>query len=103
NMLLEVKSPYLADLVAGAVAPHWQWAAVYLNTIVQAYITNVVRSASLPKTYRDLLSPEWRGKLGIEAEDFDWFAQVVLDLGEVEGLKLFRDIVAGNGISVRKG
>jgi iron(III) transport system substrate-binding protein len=103
NMLLEVKSPYLADLIPEAIAPHRQWVAVYLSTIVQAYNTNLIPAESLPKTYHDLLRPQWHGKLGIEAEDFDWFAQVVLDLGEAQGLKLFRDIVAANGISVRKG
>ena len=61
------------------------------------------RRTTCPKSYRDLLKPEWKGKLGIESEDFDWFAQVVMDLGEARGLQLFRDIVAANGISVRKG
>src|SRR5438067_6311238 len=39
----------------------------------------------------------------MEAEDSDWFGAVVSALGEERGLKLFRDIVAANGISVRKG
>jgi len=103
NLLLEIRSPALADLVPGAIAPHRQWAAVYLSTIVQAYNTNLVKAESVPKTYWDLAKPEWRGKLGIEAEDYDWFAQVVIDLGEAQGLALFREIVARNGISVRKG
>jgi ABC-type Fe3+ transport system substrate-binding protein len=103
NLLQEVKSPYLADLIPESIAPHRQWSSVYLNTIVQAYNTNLIKKESLPKTYSDLLDPKWKGKLGIEAEDFDWFAQAVLELGEERGLKLFRDIVATNGISVRKG
>ncbi len=103
KLLTEVKSPYLADFIPGSIAPHREWASVYLNTIVQAYNTDLVKKESLPKTYRDLLKPEWKGKLGIEAEDFDWFAQVVHGLGEAEGLQLFREIVASNGISVRKG
>jgi iron(III) transport system substrate-binding protein len=103
KLLTEVKSPYLADLIPESIAPHREWASVYLNTIVQAYNTNVVNKESLPKTYHDLLKPQWKGRLGIEAEDFDWFAQVVLNLGEAQGLKLFRDIVARNGLSVRKG
>ncbi len=103
NLLQEVKSPYLADLIPESIAPHRQWATVYLNTIVQVYNTNLIKKESVPKTYRDLLDPKWKGKLGIEAEDFDWFAQAVLELGEEQGLALFRDIVARNGISVRKG
>jgi iron(III) transport system substrate-binding protein len=103
KLLTEVKSPFLADLVQGAVAPHREWASVYLATFVQAYNTNLVKKDELPKTYRDLLNPRWKGRLAVEAEDYDWFAQVVLGLGETQGLKLFRDIVATNGISVRRG
>ena len=102
NLLQEVRSPYLSGIIPEAIAPHRQWVAVYLSTIVQAYNTDLVRADSLPKTYYDLLRPQWKDKLGIEAEDFDWLAQVVMDMGE-EGLRLFRDIVASNGISVRKG
>jgi len=103
SLLQEVKSPNFADLIPEAIAPHRQWAAVYLNTIVQAYNTYLIQKENLPKSYRDLLKPEWKGKLGIESEDFDWFAQVVTDLGEAHGVQLFREIVATNGVSVRKG
>ena len=103
KLLTEVKSPLLADLIPGSIAPHREWASVYLNTFVQAYNTKLVNKDELPKTYRDLLNPRWKGRLAVEAEDYDWFAQVVLGLGEAQGLKLFRDIVATNGISVRRG
>ena len=103
DLLQEVRSPLLADLVPEALSPHGQWTAVFLNTIVQAYNVNAVAKERLPTTWKDLLRPEWRDRLAIEAEDYDWFAQVVMDLGEVQGLRLFREIVATNGISVRKG
>src|SRR6266511_745936 len=103
NLLREVKSPYLAGIIPEAIAPHRQWVAVYLSMFVQAYNTDLIRKDSLPKTFYDLLRPEWKDRLGIEAEDYDWFARVVMDLGEAQGLRLFRDIVASNGISVRKG
>ncbi len=103
NLLQEVKSPELAELIPVAIPPHRQWVAIYLNTVVQAYNTALVRQDTLPKTYRDLLEPQWKGRLGIEAEDFDWFAQVVTRIGEAQGLRLFRELVAGNGVSVRKG
>jgi iron(III) transport system substrate-binding protein len=103
KLLTEVKSPLLADLVPGSVAPNRQWASVYLNTFVQAYNTNLVRKDELPKSFRDLTHPRWKGRLAVEAEDYDWFAQVVIGLGEAQGLNLFREIVATNGISVRRG
>ena len=71
SLLQEVKSPYLSDLIEQAIAPHRQWVAVYLSLFVQAYNTNLIGKDSLPKSYAELTRPQWQGKLGIEAEDFD--------------------------------
>lgn len=73
------------------------------NIFAAAYNTKLIKRDGLPKSYDDLLDRKWRGKLGVEADDTDWFGAVVGALGEDKGLKLFRDIVAANGISVRKG
>ncbi len=43
------------------------------------------------------------GPLGIEVDDFDWFAGLIEELGEANGLDTFRAIAATNGFSVRKG
>lgn len=103
QMLQAVKTPMLADLIKQAIMPHGEWISSRLNIFTQAYNTNVIKKEDLPKTYYDLLDPKWKGKLGVEAEDTDWFASVVGELGEAKGLQLFRDIVSKNGISVRKG
>ena len=102
QILQEVKSPHLSELMPQAVPAHREWIATRLNIFVSAYNTNLVKKEDLPKTWRDLLDPKWKGKLGIEAYDHDWYAGVIGELGE-PGHKLFRDIVAANGISVRKG
>jgi iron(III) transport system substrate-binding protein len=103
EVLAAATSAHNADLVPAAIKAHRQWTGLRLNMFVQAYNTNLVKKADLPRNYRDLLDPKWKGKLAIEAEDVDWFAAVVKDLGENDGLKLFRDVVAANGIAVRKG
>ncbi|WP_407280891.1 extracellular solute-binding protein [Aromatoleum evansii] len=103
KLLQEVKSPFIADLIPQAVPPHREWIATRLNIFTQAYNTQLVKKEDLPKTYQDLTSPKWKGKLGIEADDLDWFAMIVGELGEQTGLKLFRDVVAKNDLSVRKG
>jgi iron(III) transport system substrate-binding protein len=103
KLLQRVDSPHFANLIPEAVPPHREWASMFLNVFVQAYNTNLVKPDEVPKSFRDLLKPSWKGRLGIESEDWDWFAEVVRDMGEEEGLKLFRDMVATNGVSVRKG
>ena len=103
KLLVEVKSPHVADLIPQAILPHREWIGSRLNIFAFGYNTKLVKKEELPKSYEDLLNPKWKGKLGIEAEDFDWFSGVIGELGEAKGLKLFRDIVAANGVSVRKG
>jgi iron(III) transport system substrate-binding protein len=103
NLLQKIPSPYRADLLPAAAPAHQEWVGIYLNAMVQAYNTNLVKKEDLPKSYADLLDPKWKGRLGIEAADYDWFATVVTQLGEEKGLAFFRDLVATNGLSVRKG
>jgi iron(III) transport system substrate-binding protein len=103
KMLQPVKSPYSKELIAGSTPAHQEWAPTILQVYVQAYNTNQVKKEDLPKRYEDLLDPKWKGKLGVEAKSEEWFATLMLTMGEEKGLKLFRDIVARNGMSVRQG
>jgi ABC-type Fe3+ transport system substrate-binding protein len=103
KLLQQARSPYFKDLLPDAIRPHREWIGDRLNIFVQAYNTNLVKKADLPTSYQDFLDPKWKGRIGIEAEDIDWFATVVTAMGEQKGLQLFRDIVAKNGLSVRKG
>src|SRR3954447_1808579 len=103
KLLVEVKSPHVADLMPQAIAADRSWAGFCRNVLVQAYNTNLIKKTDLPKTYADLLDPKWKGKIAIEADDSDWFAGLMGVMGEDKGIKLFRDIAATNGFSVRKG
>jgi iron(III) transport system substrate-binding protein len=103
GLLQPVRSSHHADLIPVAVPLHRAWAWARLNVFVQAYNTRLVKKEELPASYGELLHPRWRGRLGIEASDEDWFAEVVQNLGEEKGLRLFRDLAATNGLSVRRG
>ena len=104
KILKPVEDPVQKDLIAGSVPAHKQWAATILSVWVQAYNTQAVKKADLPKKWDDLLDPKWKGKLGIEGKDDDWFATVVQQLGgEPKGVEFFRKLADSNGISVRKG
>jgi iron(III) transport system substrate-binding protein len=103
KLLQEVRSPYLADLIPQAVPAHHEWAGITLDVWTAAYNTNKVKKEDLPKSYADLQDPKWKGKLGVEADDYGWFGALLSELGEAQGTKIFNNIIATNGISVRKG
>ena len=103
QLLQPVSSPAFADLKPEAIRPDHEWIGTRYNVFVAAYNTSAVNKADLPKSYEDLAQPKCKGKLGIEAESSDWFGALVTALGEEQGLALFRKILAGNGMSARKG
>ena len=103
KMLLRMDSPHFPDLRPGTLPAHHEFATSTMDVFVQAYNTEKVKREELPKTYQDLADPRWKGRLGIEAEDQAWFGTLLHGLDEARGAKLFADIVAANGISVRKG
>jgi iron(III) transport system substrate-binding protein len=104
KILQAVTSPAQKDLLPGSVASHKEWAATLLSVWVQVYNTNLIKKDDLPKSYAQLLDPKWKGKLGIEGKNQDWFASVVDVMGGGDkGLKFFRDLVSANGMSVRQG
>jgi iron(III) transport system substrate-binding protein len=103
KLLIAVKTPATNDLAPIAFRPHGEWVATRLNIFSAAYNTNLVKKEEVPKSYEDLSHVRWKGRLAVEAADFDWFGTIVMKMGEKKGLRLFRDIVRTNGMSVRKG
>jgi len=103
KILQPVASPHFKELIPGAVPAHREWVATILSVWVQAYNTNLIKKEDLPRSYRDLLDPKWKGKLGIEAKNQEWFWTVSEELGGDAGIKFFAELVARNGMSVRQG
>ncbi len=103
RLLQEVRSPYQRELIPEAVAPHREWAGPRVYIFVQAYNTSKVKTEELPKTFKDLLDPRWKGRIAVEAKEQEWFFTLVREMGEEAGLKFFRELVARNGLVVRNG
>ena len=103
KMLMRMESPHFADLRPGTLGAHQEYATSTMDVFVQAYNTEKVAKDELPKTFEDLANPRYKGRLGIEAEDQAWFGTLMRLSGEAKTVKLWNDVVATNGVSVRKG
>ena len=103
NLLRKMESPHFSDMRPGTLGAHHTYATTTVDIFVQAYNTEKVKKDELPKSFDDLADPKWRDRLGVEAEDFGWFGTLLNAMGHDKGLKLWREIVAKNGVSIRKG
>jgi iron(III) transport system substrate-binding protein len=104
KILQPVASPVTPDIFPGAVPSHKEWVGSRLNIITAAYNTDLVAARDVPKSWNDLLDPKWKGKIGLEAEAYDWLATVNASFPtEKEGVDFFAKLAKTNGISLRKG
>lgn len=52
------------------------WATMYTTPMIVSYNSKLVSSGDLPKDYLDLLSSKWKGRLGLDSSDFEWYANL---------------------------
>ncbi len=102
DVLIPVTSPVQAEIIPRGIPSHRAYTANRLQVQPIGYNTNLIKKADLPKTWEDLADPKWKGKMGIDMDDGDWFGTVVTIMGEQKGMDVFRKI-ALNGMSMRKG
>lgn len=103
KLLQEVRSAHHRELIEETMPAHRGWAPQFLSIFVQAYNTNALKKENLPRSYDELTDARWKGVLGVEANDAEWYCGLLKHMGREKGAKLFRDIVDRNGWSVRSG
>jgi iron(III) transport system substrate-binding protein len=103
HLLQRVVSPVQKDLIAAALPTHREWTGMRVYIYAQSFNTQSVSRDELPKTFNDLLDPKWRGRLGIEVKQQEWFYTLVQAMGEEKGMKFFKDLIATQAVSLRTG
>jgi iron(III) transport system substrate-binding protein len=62
-----------------------RWTAVYNNNLVVMYNTRMVAERDAPRDYPDLLDPKWKGKMLMDATDYDWYGTLAAAWGREKG------------------
>ena len=71
--------------------PQAFWTSIYTTYAVFGYNTRLVPKNAIPKSYEDLLKPEWKGQIGMEGRAYEWFATTMRNMGgEEKGLAFMR-------------
>ncbi|HEX9145371.1 MAG TPA: extracellular solute-binding protein [Candidatus Binatia bacterium] len=66
---------------------------LYIVTNVIGYNTNLVSKKDAPKSFFDLLEAKWRGKLGMDADESEWFSALIAVWGKEKTVDFFRGIM----------
>jgi iron(III) transport system substrate-binding protein len=79
---------------------HWINVHSLLNTM--AYNTQLVDPNEAPKKYEDLLAPRWKGKIGVNLQDPEWYVNLQRRMGK-EKARGFLKALAGQLPGLRDG
>jgi len=83
-------SPEAKAFFSDSKDPQGRWVDVYSSLRVFAHNTKLVSRDVTPKQYEDLLSPRWKGQIGLPSKEYSWFATAMRALGK-DGGKQFMD------------
>jgi len=72
--------------------PQAHWTSTYTNYGAFGYNTRTVPKTSVPKSFNDLLKPEWKGQITLEGRAYEWFGTTVKAMGEEKGLSYMREL-----------
>jgi iron(III) transport system substrate-binding protein len=78
------------------------WNAFYLLTYVIGYNTKLVSPKELPSSYEDLLNPKWKGRIGLETQEYQWFYHLLQIMGKDKGADFMRRL-ARQELQMRAG
>jgi len=72
--------------------PQGAWTSTYTNYAAFGYNTRAVPKSGMPKSYQDLLKPEWKGQIGMDSRAYEWFGTMLKAMGEEQGLAYMREL-----------
>jgi len=79
---------------------HWVNVHSLLNTM--GYNTQLVRASEAPKKYEELLAPKWKGKIGVNIHDPEWYVNLQQRMGK-EKARAFLKALAAQKPELREG
>jgi iron(III) transport system substrate-binding protein len=91
-------APSRDAIPAGLKDEDGYWAAIYVRQFVLAYNTKMVSAKDAPKDWAELLSPKWKGKLGMDQEETEWYAALSEYWGRDKARQFLRALAAQNPV-----
>jgi iron(III) transport system substrate-binding protein len=82
--------------------PDGHWVNVHSLLNSMAYNTQLVKPHEAPKKYEDLLAPRWKGRLGVNVQDPEWYVNLQRRWGK-EKARNFLKALAAQQPGVRDG
>jgi len=84
------RSPEFAAFPNQFKDPDGYWATLYNIYYVLGYNPKMVQPNDAPKIWDDFVNPKWRGKIGMDQEEYEWYAGTLSAWGKEKAQKFHR-------------
>ena len=102
GMLLAYQSPEAMHYPVGFKDPQNHWISLYNGYSTIGYNSKLILRVDAPKNWADLLNPKWKGQIGMDKEEYFWYAGMLKYWGEEKG-RTFMESLARQQIQWRSG
>lgn len=102
GILARYVSPESRIYPEGFKDPEGFWTGFYSTYKLFLYNTKMVSGKEVPRTFDDLLKPQWKKQIGIGRNEFEWYIGMLDYLGEEKG-RQFMKRLGDQELSIRNG
>jgi iron(III) transport system substrate-binding protein len=85
-----------AFYVDGFKDPDGQWTNLHSLPNTMAYNTKLVPAREAPKNYQDLLQLKWKGKIGVNPRDPEWYVNLQRRMGKETAKEFLKKLATRN-------
>jgi len=94
NLLQPYAPPEAEIFPSGGKDKDGYFTAIYARNFVIGYNTAMIAEKDRPKDWPDLLEPRWKGKFGIDEEEFEWYGTLIDYWGREKTVKYMKALAA---------
>ena len=102
KVICRYKGPMMPFLRKGFADTEGYLSSLYATGYTVIFNPSRVKPAEVPKAYKDLLHPRWKGRIVMDSEDYDWFAGMIDLMGENGATSLLRRLVTEQAMELRR-
>jgi iron(III) transport system substrate-binding protein len=102
RILAPFEAPSREAIAAGLKDEEGYWTALYVRQFVLAYNTHLVAHKDAPKDWPEILHPKWKGQIGMDQEETEWYAALAEYWGR-EKARTFMRSLAGQKPVMHQG
>ena len=102
SAIIRYRTPWRASLRDGFTDKEGYVNGIYAQPRVFLFNSRMVPRDKAPKSFEDLLDPQWKDKLGMDTTDYDWIAALIDYYGRSNAVEFARTL-SKQQLNMRRG